>query len=92
MLNMTSDEFLDAFGGTFAVAKLLGIRPPSVTAWRGRYVCDIPEDKLIRLAPAAEVRGIATRRELLPDSFEQIWPELANQAHAQASTQEVSHG
>ena len=87
MLNMTSDEFLDALGGTFSVAKLLGIKPPSVTGWRGRPVFGIPEDKLIRLAPVAEERGVATRRELLPAICEQIWPELA-----QPAPQEVSHG
>lgn len=74
---MTSDEFLDALGGTFIVARLLGIKPPSVTGWRGRSVFGIPEDKLIRLAPVSEERGIATRRELLPSICEQIWPELA---------------
>lgn len=74
---MTSDEFLDALGGTFAVAELLGIRPPSVSGWRGRSVFNLPEGKLIRLAPIAEERGIATRRELLPTICEKVWPELA---------------
>lgn len=85
MLNMTSDELLDALGGTFTVARMLGVKPPSVTGWRGRRVFDIPEDKLIRLAPISEERGIASRRELLPLICEQIWPELA-------TTQEASHG
>lgn len=86
---MTSDQFLDALGGTFVVAKLLGIKPPSVSGWRGRPVFEIPEGKLVRLAPEAEKRGIATRRELFPESCEQIWPELA--VHPTTTTQEPSH-
>lgn len=85
MLNMTSNHFVDALGGTYAVAALLGIRPPSVSGWRdGRSVHDIPEDKLMRLAPVSEARGIATRRDLFPDDWHLIWPELAQpkeQAH-----------
>lgn len=78
MLNMTSDQFIDALGGTFAVAALLGIKPPSVSRWRGgRSVFAIPDDKLIRLAPIAEAKGIASRRDLRPDDWLQIWPELA---------------
>ena len=89
---MTSDEFIDALGGTFAVAALLCIRPPSVSGWRdGRSVLAIPDDKLIRLAPAAEARGIASRRDLRPDDWQQIWPELAQDA-TQPTPQEATHG
>lgn len=78
---MTANQFIDAFGGTTAVARLLNIKAPSVHGWRGenRTVYDIPEDKLIRLAPMAEARGIATRKELRPDDWHLIWPELAPQ-------------
>lgn len=70
---MEPDELIDKLGGTTAVAKILNIRPPSVHAWRAGA---IPADKLIRLAQVAESRGIATRRELLPDICEEVWPEL----------------
>ena len=80
---MTSDQFIDALGGTTAVALLLGIRAPSVSGWRdGRDVFGIPEDKLIRLAPTAEARGIASRRDLRPNDWHQIWPEIADGLHA----------
>lgn len=85
---MTSDQFIDALGGTFAVAALLRIRPPSVSGWRdGRSVLAIPDDKLIRLAPIAEEKGIASRQELRPHDWQQIWPELAL-----AAAQEATHG
>jgi DNA-binding transcriptional regulator YdaS (Cro superfamily) len=70
----TSSELIDKLGGPAAVARMLGIKSPSVVAWRsGR----IPDDKLIRLAPACERLGIATRKQLRPNDWEEIWPELA---------------
>jgi DNA-binding transcriptional regulator YdaS (Cro superfamily) len=70
----TSSELIDKLGGPAAVAKMLGIKPPSVVGWRAH---GIPADKLIRLAPVCEKMGIASRRELRPDDWQQIWPELA---------------
>ena len=56
------------------MARMLGIQPPSVSAWREKK--RIPDDKLARLAPAAEAAGLASRKELLPDHWRQIWPDL----------------
>ncbi|MDM0003912.1 YdaS family helix-turn-helix protein [Variovorax sp. J22G73] len=73
---MDVNQLLDALGGTAAVAELFGIKQPSVSEWRksGR----IPDDKLIRLAPIAEARGIVSRKELFPNDWQAIWPELAD--------------
>lgn len=73
-MNLSSSELIDKLGGPAAVAKLLNIKPPSVVGWRAG---SIPDDKLIRLAPICEKMGIATRRELRPDDWQSIWPELA---------------
>lgn len=70
----TSSELIDKLGGPAVVAKLLGIKPPSVVGWRAN---GIPDDKMIRLAPTCERMGIATRQQLRPDDWQQIWPELA---------------
>ena len=72
---MTDIELIEGLGGTYAVAALADVKPPSVSGWKsaGR----IPDDKRIRLAPVAEARGVATRRELFPHDCEAIWPELA---------------
>lgn len=75
---MTHIEIIDALGGTLAVASLTGIKPPSVSEWRQRG--RIPDDKLIRIAPVAEARGVVTRKELFPDDWHLIWPELADKA------------
>lgn len=84
---MHAVQLIDALGGTYVVAKLAEVKPPSVSGWKesGR----IPDAKLIRLAPIAEARGIATRKELFPDDWHLIWPELAV---AVEPTPEVSHG
>ena len=76
---MTHTELIAALGGTFAVAELVGIRPPSVSEWKQRGT--IPQDKLMRLATIAEARGISSRKELFPDSWQAIWPELAATDH-----------
>lgn len=72
---MEAISLIEALGGTAAVAELTGVKPPSVSGWKesGR----IPDDKLMRLAPVAEARGIATRKELFPTDYFLIWPELA---------------
>lgn len=72
---MNAIELISALGGTAAVAELSGVKAPSVSGWKeaGR----IPDDKLIRLAPIAEVRGVATRKQLFPNDYQAIWPELA---------------
>lgn len=74
---MTDDQLIEALGGCTVVAGLLGIKPPSVSGWNA-----IPQDKKIRLAVIAEDQGISTRKELFPDSYEDIWIELRSTAHA----------
>jgi len=76
---MNHSDLIDKFGGTSTVAKILGIKPPSVHAWRAS---GIPDDKLIRLAPIAEQMNIATRKQLFPKDYAAIWPELAKKKAA----------
>jgi DNA-binding transcriptional regulator YdaS (Cro superfamily) len=74
---MTPSEMIDILGGTTAVAKLLNVKPPSVHGWRA---AGIPDDKLIRLAPILEkaTGGVVSRRDLRPDDWQSIWPELVD--------------
>lgn len=67
-------ELIEALGGTRAVAELTGVKPPSVSEWKAR--ARIPDDKLMRLAPLSEARGLASRKDLFPDDWHVIWPEL----------------
>ena len=73
-------QIIDKLGGTLAVAALAGIKPPSVSEWRQRG--RIPDDKLIRLAPVLEARGIVNRWDLFPGDWHLIWPELIGSAGA----------
>lgn len=72
-------DLIKKLGGTFAVAELANVKPPSVSEWKTNN--RIPDDKLMRLAPIAEARGIASRKELFPNDWQDIWPEIANQSY-----------
>lgn len=78
---VTAGQIIDILGGTFAVAKILNIKPPSVSDWRSAN--NIPDDKLVRLSVKVEevTNSTITRQILFPDDWETIWPELA--AHNQ---------
>ncbi len=69
-------EIIELFGGPTALARFLGIKPPSVHRW---IEGGIPELRLIELAAEIERRsnGRFSRRERFPGRFQQIWPELA---------------
>lgn len=73
---MTATEIIQALGGVTAVARLLGIKPPSVHSW---MVDGIPESRLIALAGQIELKteGRFSRRERWPDKYGIFWPELA---------------
>ncbi|AEJ02195.1 hypothetical protein Nit79A3_2423 [Nitrosomonas sp. Is79A3] len=74
---ITAGQIIDILGGTFAVAKILNIKPPSVSDWRSAG--NIPDDKLVRLAVKIEevTNSAITRQILFPDDWETIWPELS---------------
>ncbi len=72
---MDDAQLIEALGGPAAVARLLGIRVPSVSGWK-----KIPTERKIRLAVIAEDRGLSTRKELFPDTYQDIWIELRDKA------------
>jgi DNA-binding transcriptional regulator YdaS (Cro superfamily) len=80
---MDHTELIELLGGTAAVAALTKVKPPSVSGWKEAN--RIPDDKLIRLAPIAEARGITTRKKLFPTDWQEIWPELAKRPAAKAA-------
>lgn len=61
-------------GRQAALAKHLGVSPPNVVAW-------CVGDKPIPMIHAAGIEiftgGAITRRELFPDTWHKVWPELA---------------
>jgi len=74
---MTDPEIIQLLGGVTAVARMLGIKPPSVHAW---LEDGIPEARLRELAAQIEIKsdGRFTRRDRWPDRFAFYWPELAD--------------
>jgi DNA-binding transcriptional regulator YdaS (Cro superfamily) len=73
---MTAPEIIQLLGGVTSVARMLGIKPPSVHAWLEN---GIPEDRLRELAGQIEIKseGRFSRREQWPDRYAFYWPELA---------------
>jgi DNA-binding transcriptional regulator YdaS (Cro superfamily) len=71
----TASELIDLLGGTTAVARLLGVRPPSVHEWRSK---GMPRDKRVLIAVDIERKtaGRLRRWHTCPDDWHRIWPEL----------------
>lgn len=75
---LTDAEIIALLGGPAALARKLGIKPPSVHGW---LKSGIPELRLIELAAEVEQKseGRFTRQQRFPDRCHLIWPDLANQ-------------
>ena len=92
-MSMTDPEIIHLLGGVNAVARMLDIKPPSVSDW---LKDGIPEGRLRDLAGQIEIKsdGKFSRRERWPDKYAFYWPELA-QAPAntnKSATETVAHG
>ena len=90
---IADSEIIQLLGGATSVARLLGIKPPSVQGW---LETGIPEGRLIELAAQIEAKsdGRFTRISRWPDRYAVIWPELASTPAgcAQAATETVAGG
>ena len=80
---MNDKQIIDLLGGPTTVARLLGIKTPSVHGWvvGGK---GIPEGRLIALAATIEKKsnGAFSRKKRWPTRYAQIWPDLADQQTA----------
>jgi hypothetical protein len=91
-MKMTDQEIIQVLGGVTSVARMLGIKPPSVSGWLEE---GIPEYRLRELAGQLEMKseGRFSRRDRWPDKYSFYWPELApalaNTVHT--STETVAH-
>ena len=72
---MTQHEIIRILGGTTQVARLCGVSVPAVSQWKTN---GIPPDKLIFIAATLEEKsgGKMDRKNIFPDRWKQIWPEL----------------
>ena len=69
-------------GRLAALAKHLGVSPPNVVAWTSG-------DKPVPMVHAAGIEiftgGAITRRDLFPNTWHKVWPELAKPAASVSS-------
>lgn len=70
------DAAAAACGGITKLAESMGLSPQVVSNWRARGV---PLDKCASLELATS--GAVTRRDLRPDDWHRIWPELVTPDH-----------
>lgn len=68
---------IEAIGGLTALANLLDVKPPTVSQWKsGDRPVPIQFCKKIEIA----TNGKVTCKDLRPNDWESIWPELKNKA------------
>lgn len=70
-------------GRLAALAKHLGVSPPNVVAWS---IGDKPIPVIHGAGIEIFTKGAITRREMFPDSWQRIWPELAEPAASSVSS------
>lgn len=65
------------------LAGALGVQPPTVSDWCTEKK-PVPEKRCVEIEHATH--GAVTRKDLRPDDWQQIWPELATQDPPQPAT------
>lgn len=65
-------------GGVGKLAAAIGVSQPVVSNWRARGTTP---DAALCVAIERATSGAVTRRELRPDDWADIWPELVEVAH-----------
>lgn len=71
------DHACEITGSQKALADLLSVKPATVSQWRNG-IRPIPIERCSDIERATN--GAVSRRDLRPDDWERIWPELADQA------------
>jgi DNA-binding transcriptional regulator YdaS (Cro superfamily) len=62
-------------GGKAALARLIGVSPPTVQQWANGSR-PVPLDRCVRIEQVTN--GAVTRKDLRPNDWHLIWPELAD--------------
>lgn len=71
-MDIDHKQIIQALGGPVSIAQRLNIKVPSVYGWNDQ----IPEARLIELAADIEATGLYTRKQIRPNDWQKIWPEL----------------
>ena len=80
-LKLTEHALLQLLGGTNKVAKMCNVEPAAVSQWRKN---GIPREQLLFLGARIEKEshGLVTRKDLFPNNFWLIWPEMLEKHNA----------
>ena len=75
MDKLSATAMIKLLGGPTRISKMVGTSVAAVSMWQNG---DIPYDKLVILAATLEKEshGLVTRKNLFPNNYKLIWPEL----------------
>ena len=73
---MTDAQLIDMLGRPAKVAKLCGVTVQAVCQWRNNNAIPAAPLMLIAATIERESHGLVTRKDLFPNSWKSIWPEL----------------
>ena len=79
---------IESAGGVGKLAAAIGVGQPVVSNWRARGTTP---DAVHCVAIERATKGAVTRRDLRPDDWQAIWPELAKPRKPKPTT-EAAHG
>ena len=81
-VNTSIQRASTAVGGQASLARIVGVSAPTVNQWAtGKR--PVPLDRCVAIEKATG--GVVTRRELRPDDWRAVWPELAGRCVASMS-------
>lgn len=74
-LQLSDSQIIDLLGGCTKVAKLCKVSVPAVSMWRKK---GIPQSQFVFLGATLESQsnGLITRKDILPDTWHIVFPEL----------------
>ena len=74
-VKMVDAQIIDLLGGAIKVSKQMDVSVQAVHKWKRE---GIPAGKLVMMAAQIEKEshGLVSRKDLFPQSYQVIWPEL----------------
>ena len=73
---MTDAQLIDLLGKPAKVAKLCGVTVQAVCQWRNNNAIPAAPLMLIAATIERESHGLVSRKDLFPNTWALIWPEL----------------
>ena len=73
---MKDARLVDLLGGPAKVAKLCGVTIQAVCHWRNNNAIPAAPLMLIAATIERESNGLVSRKDLFPETYKLIWPEI----------------